>query len=202
VRFPGNRIALIGQSIPGGGSVRVRVDSKEPEEVAGFATDYILPRPGPGPSVLQEPGPGDVAPHAVALGKGIVPQSWSIIMTSDSGDYRLVGSVSGFDGSGNSTRLFQSRSGQISIDPALWRHNREEAPGGKVVYGNRAGDRFEFQVVRTVVSAVSFRSEASHEISIPLVSNLPNGSHTVDLVAAGDGDVIVSGFHVAEPRGD
>jgi hypothetical protein len=136
----------------------------------------------------------------VALGKGIVPQSWSIIMTSDSGDYRLEGSVSGFDGGGNSTRPFQSRSGQIAIDPALWRHNREVLPGGKVVYGNRAGDRFEFHVVRTVVSAVSFQSEARHEFSVPLVSNLPNGSHTVDLVAAGDGDVIVSGFHVAEPQ--
>jgi hypothetical protein len=53
-----------------------------------------------------------------------------------------------------------------------------------------------------VVSAVSFQSEARHAFSVPLVSNLPNGPHAVELVAAGDGDVIVSGFHVAQPPGD
>ena len=135
----------------------------------------------------------------MVLGKEIVPQSWSIVMTSDTGDFRLDGSVTGFDGVGNCTRPFQSRSGQITIDPALWRHNREVAPGGKVVFGNRAGDRFGFHVVRTVASEVSFRSETRGAFSIPLAWNLVNGPHTVDLIATGDGEIIITGFHIAEP---
>ncbi len=199
VRFSGSRIDLIGVQVPKGGTARVRVDGKDAGAVAAFATDYILPQPGPGPPVLQGPGPGDVAPHAVALGGGIVPQSWSILMTSDTGDYRLEGTVTGFDGSGNSTRPFVSRSGQIAIDPALWRHNRDVLPGGKVVHGNRAGDKFSFNVVRTAVADVRFGSDARREFSVPLVRNLPGGQHTVEIVAAGDGEVNIDGFHIAQP---
>src|SRR5271157_419517 len=199
VRFTGSRVDLIAVQVPKGGTARVRVDGKDPGAVAAFATDYILAQPGPGPPMLKGPGPGVVAPHAVALGEGIVPQSWSIIMTSDAGDYRLEGTVTGFDGSGNSTRPFASRSGQITIDPALWRHNRDVLPGGKVVHGNRAGDKFGFSVMRTAVADVRFGSDARREFSVPLVRNLPGGSHTVEIVASGDGEVIINGFHIAQP---
>jgi hypothetical protein len=140
-----------------------------------------------------------VAPHAVSLGKRLVPQSWSIIMTSDTGDYRLEGSVTGFDGSGNCTRPFQSRSGQIVIDPALWRHNRDPQPGGKVVYGNRPGDEFRFNVVRTAVPELRFRSDAPRDFWSVLASNLPNASHTLELFAMGDGEVSLTGLHIAQP---
>jgi hypothetical protein len=33
------------------------------------------------------------SPHAVELGSNIVPQTWTITMTSNTGDYRLEGSV-------------------------------------------------------------------------------------------------------------
>ena len=123
-----------------------------------------------------------------------MPQSWSILMTSDTGDYRLEGSVTGFDGNGNSTQPFRSRSGQIAIDPALWRHNRVELSGGKIVFGNRAGDRFGFNVVRSAVAEVRFGSDARHEFWVPLVRNLACGSHTVEVVADGDGEVIIGGL--------
>ena len=194
VRFIGIRIDLIGVAVPNSGTARVQVDGKDPGTVAAFATDYILPQPGPGPPVLKGPGPGDVAPHAVTLGAGIVPQSWSIIMTSDTGDFRLEGTATGFDGSGNSTRPFGSRSGQIAIDPALWRHNRDVLHEGKIVHGNRAGDKFGFNVIRTAVADVRFCSDARREFFVPLVRDLAGGSHTMEIVAFGDGEVIIDGF--------
>ena len=199
VRFTGSRIDLLGVAVPEGGTARVRIDGKDASTVPAFATDYILPHPVAGPLVLKGPGPGDVAPHAVALGSGIVPQSWTLLMTSDTGDYRLEGTVTGFDGTGNSTRPFQSRSGQITIDPALWRHNRDSLLRDKVVYGNRAGDKFDFNVVRKAVDDVRFCSDSRRDFYVPLVRNLPAGSHTVEIVASGDGEVIIDGFYIAEP---
>ncbi len=185
--------------MPDGGTAQVRIDGQDPGAVRAFATDYILPHPVPGPLVLKGPGPGDVAPHAVALGSGIIPQSWTIVMTSDAGDYRLDGTVTGLDGSGNSMCPFLSRSGQIAIDPTLWRHNRENLSGDKVVYGNRTGDTFSFNVVRTAVAEVRFCSDARREFFVPLVRNLSAGSHNVEIVASGDGELIIDGFHIAEP---
>ncbi len=199
VRFTGSQLTLIGLTAADGGTARVRVDGQEPDACAAFAMDFILPRPGPGPPVLNGPGPGDVAPHAVVLRAGIVPQEWSIVMTSDAGDYRLEGAVTGPDGVGNNVRPFVSRSAQIAINPALWRHNTSLLPGGKVVYGNRAGDRFQFHVLRTVAPAVHVRGAERRVFSVPLVRNLTPGPHRVELIACGDGDVIIDGFHIARP---
>ncbi len=199
IQFTGRRIDLLGVAVPDGGTAQLRIDGIDPGAVRAFATDYIVPHPVPGPLVLKGPGPGDVAPHSVALGTGIIPQSWTIVMTSDAGDYRLEGTVTGLDGTGNSTRPFLSRSGQIAIDPALWRHNRDPLPGGKFVYGNRAGDTFGFHVERTAVSELRFHADSRRELFVPLVRNLPNAPHTVEIVASGDGEAIVDGFYIAEP---
>ena len=164
IQFTGRRIDLLGVAVPDGGTAQ-RTDRRHrtPARCVRSRPITSCPHPVPGPLVLKGPGPGDVAPHAVALGTGIIPQSWTIVMTSDAGDYRLEGTVTGLDGTGNSTRPFLSRSGQIAIDPALWRHNRDPLPGGKFVYGNRAGDTFGFHVERTAVS--EFASMPTRDVS-------------------------------------
>ena len=199
VEFVGNRIDLIGRNAVDGGTARILLDGKPAHQAPAFATTYIRPEPGPGPPVLQGPGPGDVAPHAVGLGENVVPQSWTITMTGDSGEYRLIGSVTGSDGEGNSTRLFLSRSGQIAIDPALWRHNKVERPGLAPLYGNRAGDRFTFDVLRTATAEVSFRAPSAGPSAVPLARNLTNAPHTLEIVTVGSGEVVVEGFYIHEP---
>jgi len=72
-------------------------------------------------------------------------------------------------------------------------------PRGKVVYANRAGDRFGFDVVCTAAADVRFRSGTRRDFSVSLVRNLPGGLHTVENVTGGDGEVIVDGFHIAQP---
>jgi hypothetical protein len=197
--FVGNRIDLLGRRTPNGGKARILIDGLPAAHVPAFAMNYILPRPKPGPPVLEGPGPGDVAPHAVSLSKEAVPQTWTIVMTSDTGDYRLTGSVTGPDGEGNSTRPFRSRSGQITISPALWRHNKIERPEGKTVYGVRSGDQFTFDVERTATPEIDFHAPQDTGFSIPLVRNLSNGPHTLEIVATGDGDVVVEGLYIYEP---
>ena len=102
------------------------------------------------------------------------------------------------------TRLFTSRSGQIQIDPALWRNGRVERRDDKgqvteVLFGNRAGDEFTFDVYRCAAGEVSFRCAEAGRFTLPLVQNLPNACHTLELVASGNGEIAIEGLYVFEP---
>ena len=135
--------------------------------------------------------PRDRSPHRVDLGpaESIVPQQWTITMTSDAGDYELTGNVTGPDGRGNAFQPFTSKSGQILVDPAMWRAAKT----------NRTGDPFAFEVFRSTVGEVEFAGEQAERFRIRLAQNLENGPHTLELVAAGDGPIEIDAFEVFEP---
>jgi len=199
VCFTGNRIDLICRKTPGGGSAQVLVDGVPADQAPAFHTTFIQPKPAIWPRALKGPGPGDVAPHAVELRANVVPQTWTITMTSDTGDYRLEGSVTGPDGEGNVAQPFISRSGQIAIDPRLWRHARTERKDSPVIYGNGTGDTFTFEVHRCATGTVSFRSEQPEPLCQPLVQNLINGPHTLEIISTGDGEVSIEALYVFQP---
>jgi hypothetical protein len=199
VKFTGSRIDLIGRKAPGGGTVKALIDGQPADTAPVFFTNYLLPKPKSWPLKLAGPGPGDIAPHAVDLGEKLIPQTWTITVTSETGDYRLEGSVTGPDGQGNVTKPFVSNSGQIRLDPKLWRHGRVEQRGKEPLYGNRTGDTFTFDVCRCAVGEVSFASPDRSPLCQPLVQNLPNGSHTLELVTKGDGEVAIESLYVFQP---
>ena len=193
VRFQGNRIDLIGIARPDGGSATVTIDGQPAGHAPVFFATFIEPgrknfRAGRG--LLS-----DFAPHAVTLGKDVVPQKWTITMTSDTGDYRLEGSVTGIDGEGNNQQPFASRSGQIAIDPELWRRSKDR----KGNFCNRVGDTYTFEVVRCAVGEVSLEGDREAQLRHKLVQDLPKGDHVLEIVANGDGVVVVEGFDVFEP---
>jgi hypothetical protein len=131
--------------------------------------------------------PRDQSPHAVTLGGGLVPQSWTLVMTSDSGDFELTGSVTGPDGKGNAFKPFTSTSGQVLIEPELWRRAER----------NRTGDRFTWDVRRAGVGVVSFNGPANETFVVRLAESLSNSEHTLKIEPTGD--VQIEGFHVFEP---
>lgn len=187
VSFMGNRIELIGWRGPGGGTAEVRIDGKLASEIEAFYATYIQPDKQ---NALNPPNPPrDRCPHAVTLGTNLVPQQWTLAMTSDAGDYELVGSVTGNDGSGNAAQRFTSDSGQIIVEPEVWRDARN----------NRTGDRFTFEVVRATAARVDFQAETQERFRLRLADYLPNGPHALKLVAQGDGAVTVEAFDVFEP---
>jgi hypothetical protein len=198
VAFVGNRIDLIGRAAKGGGTIQVRVDGIAAGEAPLFYSGEIRAAPIAFPWKIAGPGPGDLGPHGVELVRNLVPQTWTITLTSESGDYRLDGSVTGRDGDGNSTRAFMSRSGQIRIDPDLWRFDRQPNKDG-FTYGNRTGDRYSFDVYRCAVGTVSFAAAKSGMFHTHLVQNLTNGKHTLEVFSQGDGDVMIESFYVFQP---
>lgn len=187
VRFTGNRIELIGWRSPGGGVADVWIDGRPATEAEVFYAGYIQPDKANAPCPPNPPR--DRCPHAVTLGKNLVPQQWTITMTSDTCDYRLVGSVTGPDGQGHALRPFTSASGQIIIEPECWRDAKN----------NRQGDRFAFDVVRAAIGCVDFESSVKEKFRLRLADFLPNQPHVLKLVARGDGPVTVDAFDVFEP---
>jgi hypothetical protein len=192
--FTGNQIDLIGRRTPGGGSVKVLIDGVPADQAPVFLSDFIKPH-----LVPADKKGGWRIPHLADLGPNLVPQTWTITMTSDTGDFRLEGSVAGPDGTGNLAQPFVSRSGQISLDPKNWRQGRVERPGQPVDYGVLTGETFTFDVYRSAVGEVSFKGESGGQLVEPLVRNLPNGKHTLELVTTGDGEVAIQALYVFEP---
>ena len=186
VSFTGNRVDLIAWRDPEGGSAEVWLDGKPAAEAPVFQASYIQPDPKNAP--LPPNPPRDRSPHRLTLGANIVPQSWTLTMTNDAGDYELVGSVTGPDGSGNAKKPFTSKSGQVTIEPEFWRQPES----------NRTGDKWTFEVARSAVGRVSFKGEKAR-FRHTLAWNLSNGPHTLKLVAEGAGPVAVDAFDVFKP---
>ena len=126
VAFQGNRIDLIGTKSAGGGSAKVFIDGKPADQADVFFMTYI--EPGPKNAKPARGMTADQSPHRAILGKNIVPQRWTITMTSDRGDFKLEGSVTGLDGEGNNLKPFTSNSGQIILDPQFWRRAQDRNP--------------------------------------------------------------------------
>ena len=186
VAFTGARIDLIGWRAPDGGSADVLIDGKPAAEAPVFYAGYIKPDPKNAP--LPPNPPRDRAPHRLTLGTNIVPQTWTLTVTTDTGDYQLVGSVTGPDGTGNAKKPFTSASGQIIVEPEFWRDPQN----------NRAGDKFTFDVTRCTVGRVDFKGEKG-KFRLTLAQSLPNDAHTLKLVAQGDGPLAIDAFDVFAP---
>ena len=156
--------------------------------LAVFQTSYIQP----GPNNARGPDlAGDRAPHLIGIGENVVPQNWTMTVTSAEGDFKLEGSVTGPDGTGRSTEPFVSDSGQVVMDPAMWRRPER----------NEVGDIFTWEVYRCALGRVSFRAEGEQpeRFRLQLVDGLSNSEHTLQLIAVGDGPVAGEGFEVFEP---
>jgi len=193
LQFTGTRIDLIGWRTAQGGRVRVRVDGKPANEAPVYYATYVQPAKGnfidlKSAQVNFRRVISDRCPHGVSLGSHIVPQEWTIAMISDKGDYELVGSATGLDGRGNAFKPFVSQSGQIIVEPRLWR----------LAKTNRTGDQFAFEVRRCAQGEIDFGG-AVEKFRERLVENLPPGRHTLRLEVQGDGPVIVDAFDVFEP---
>ena len=189
VSFTGNQIDLIGRATPGGGTVKVLVDGAPADQTPVFLMNFIKPDKRHAWRI----------PHAVNLGGNPAPQTWTITMTSDTGDYRVAGSITGPDGAGNLAQPFLSQSGQIGLDPKFWRAGRVEKKGQPVEYGVASGDTFTFDVYHSAVGELSFQADQAAPLVEPLARNLPNRQHTLELITTGNGEVEIEGLYVFEP---
>lgn len=186
--FTGTRIDLIARPSANGRTYKIRIDGQPADKVDAFLMSYVQPdtknaKEGKGAN------PRDQSPHGITLGRNVTPQSWTMVMTSDTGDFEITGSVIGADGSGNAFKPFTSTSGQILIEPDLWRRAER----------NRNGDRFTFEVRRAVLPEVNLKGSPGARIVLRLAQMLPNQEHTVELTPSEAGDADIEAFEAFRP---
>lgn len=193
IRFTGTAVDVIGWRDTNGGTVKTWIDGKPADEADVYYATYVQS----GADNYIDLKSADVdfrriisdrCPHGVSLGENIVPQAWTITMVNNEGDYSLSGSITGPDGQGNAFNRFTSDSGQIIIEPHLWR----------LTSTNRKGDVFTFNVVRSAQEEIDFAGPAQ-KFRTRVVDGLPHGDHTLRLETQSDGLVTIEAFDVFQP---
>ncbi len=192
LEFVGNRIDVVGQRSPDGGGLGFSIDGVAGADLPVFTTTLI--QPAAGNHKPERGSAADRSPHMIRLGsvENVVPQSWQIRMTSDAGDYLLIGSETGKDGRGNNAEDFTSDSGQIIVPTELWRR-RLESDG---THSNKTGDVFSWTVNRASADPVDFSGREGVEFQLPLADLLANGEHVLKLDTAHKG---IIGFRIFQP---
>jgi hypothetical protein len=193
--FTGNRIDLIGVKAQNGGKLKVLIDGLPANKFPAFKVSYVKPAitniTHNGTVQHSSKGNADTGPHGILLGENVSPQKWTIRMTDNEGNYELKGSVTGIDGTGNSKTMFKSTSGQIIIDPEVWRAAK----------ANIKGDNWTFTVLSAATPVVNFSVVESDSslFSISLAQHLTNDKHTIELISEEDGVVEINSFYVFKP---
>ena len=189
------RIDLYGRKSSKGRISKVKFNGESAEKFPAFVTTLIVP--GKGNHKPARGSTADRSPHMVKLGplEKITPQKWTMKMTSDTGDYVLIGSVTGGDGRGNSASDFTSDSGQIEIPADLWRRrlNRDGS------HSNRKGDAFSWMVRRSVLGEVDFSGRDGEVFRVTLAWQIPHGEWSVEVKPPDEGEGEIIGYELLQP---
>jgi hypothetical protein len=193
IEFTGTRIDLIGRRDPQGGKLKVWIDGIPAGDADVYYATYVQSGPNNyidlhAREVDYRRIISDRCPHGISLGDNIMPQTWTITMTSDDCDYEIAGSITGPDGQGNAREPFTSDTGQIIIEPDLWR----------LPNTNRTGDYFTFDVVRSAQGQIDFAGTRG-TFRTRVIDGLANGPHTLRIETQGDGPVAIEAFDVFQP---
>jgi hypothetical protein len=175
------------------GTATVLIDGKKPTELPEV---YTATRPSKD-IVNSRP-----AIKRVTLGSNPVAEEWTFKITEVSDDcrrfsYSVTGSVTGPDGEGSNQAVFTSNSGRISLEP------RDLAPfyNKRKKMANMIGFEVKWNVVAQAENTWQPQPTADPAVAntTTLVQGLSNGTHTLELILNGDGQVPIKSITVHTP---
>jgi hypothetical protein len=196
LEFDGNRIdAIAARPAPGQGrSARVLIDGKKPSE---FPELYVITRPsatqaGFWPGVIR-----------VSWQKPLTIEDWTARITETNDDpslfkFDVLGSKTGFDGTGVTDKRFVSNSGRVVIEPEDWWFKRARDFSGKAL---PVGFEVKWQVKPMFLDVYAPPSiqDPTRECATTLAQSLVNDKHTLEIVADGGTSVPISALRVYRP---
>jgi hypothetical protein len=197
LKFHGNRIDVVPMYCSCIGTARVLIDGKAPSEFPGV---YTCTRPS------KSPGCRYPALLRVSTGKNPVAEDWTMTVTdldmkNKSFKFKVKGSITGEDGSGSSDGPFVSKSGRISIarkkDYFVMFGALKYRKDGKAV---DAPFDIKWKTVAQCSDIWKVPCGAKGvDLRIPLAVGLENGSHTIEIIPNGDGNVPIKALVVYRP---
>jgi hypothetical protein len=196
LEFEGNRIDAIADKTFNGKAIsaRIAIDGKKPSE---FPELYSITRP----SVTL--GVGWPAIIQISSQKPLIVEDWKAVITEINSDaskfkFDVVGSKTGYDGSGTNDKLFVSNSGRVVIEPKNWwlknSYEYSKKPTSK-------GFEISWQVRPMFVDSYvpPKIADSSREYPTTLAQNLSNSKHTLEIVPETDGKVPIQAIRVYRP---
>ena len=196
LEFEGNRIDAIADRTFNGKatSARIAIDGKKP---SAFPELYSITRP----SVTV--GVGWPAIIQISSQKPLIVEDWKAVITEINGDaskfkFDVIGSKTGYDGSGTNEQLFVSNSGRVVIEPKNWwlknsyDYSKQLTPKGfEITWQVRS------MFVDSYVSPQI--TDSSREYSTTLAQNLSNSKHVLEIIPETNGKFPIKAIRVYRP---
>ena len=196
LEFEGNRIDAIADKTFNGKAIsaRIAIDGKKPSE---FPELYSITRP----SVTL--GVGWPAIIQISSQKPLIVEDWKAVITEINSDaskfkFDVVGSKTGYDGSGTNDKIFVSNSGRVVIEPRNWwlktSYKYSKTPTPK-------GFEISWQVRPMFVDSYvpPKIADSTREYPTTLAQNLSNSKHTLEIIPETDGKVPIQAIRVYRP---
>lgn len=196
IEFDGNRIELV--AAKGGpfhaAEAEATLDGKKPSQ---FPELYAITRPTDTYAVDWP------SVNRVSTEKPLLVENWTLRVLETNADdsqwrFEVIGSITGRDGTGVSTERFVSKSGRVVIEPGDYGVNRafrlrkQLTPLG-----------FEVKWSVLPMFADTYRAprvaDPSREYVTVIASGLPNGRHTLELVAKDKTNPPIEAIRVYRP---
>ncbi|MDX1933115.1 MAG: hypothetical protein SFU56_10960 [Capsulimonadales bacterium] len=189
--FVGNRVDLLPGARGGGGSVRILIDGKAP---SAHPECYTFSRPAPNPWASP------LALVRVDSVRPLLSEDWTLTVTEVTGEkddvvwsYRVVGSLTGEDGTGKSDAVFVSASGRVRIEPAsFFRGFNPPLPKNHRITWQSylmGTDHYRFERV----------ADPGRENAVLLAQGLENGPHRLELIVEGKTPAPIRALRVYRP---
>jgi hypothetical protein len=204
LEFTGNRVEVTPGRFRGEcGTAKVLIDGRPPSENPRL---YVHGR------ISNAPGAWWPAIRRVDREAPLLEERWTVEITEINESctnftFRVEGSATGFDGTGESGERFVSDSGRVVIEPGMWTlASTRKVLGGRT----EAGFEVTWEVVKKFVDTYAPQcppDTGEHPSEkwrgrihrVTLASGLSNGPHVLEVVPNGDGPLPVGDVIVHEP---
>lgn len=196
LEFEGNRIDAIADKNFNGKAIaaKIAIDRKKPSE---FPELYSITRPSPSQGV------GWPAIIQISNQKPLIVEDWKAVITEINSDaskfkFDVVGSKTGYDGSGTNDQMFVSNSGRVVIEPKNWwlqnayEYSKKPTPKGFEIF---------WQVKPMFVDSYipPQIADRAREYSTTLAQNLSNSKHILEIIPEANGKVPIQAIRVYRP---
>jgi hypothetical protein len=196
--FEGNRIDIVAGKLNNHettGSARIILDGKP---ISKNKDLYYITRPGSGPNTWWP------LVKRVSHIKELVPETWTLKVDGINADstvwfFSVKGSVTGYDGSGNSEETFISKSGRVAIDVSDYMFTDIKRTFKTVTpVGFESSWNIKPLFIETYRTPVM--DDESRVYKTTVVKGLKNGAHTLEIIPNGDGPVPIQAFDIHRPE--